>query len=75
MKKKTLTARDLDTIYKTADVLADFIVKMKEAKDLDKNISKAYSHIEKACEILQGFPSGHVNVMYGPPEAFFSPKE
>jgi len=48
---------------------------MKEAKDLDKNISKAYSHIEKACEILQGIPSGHVNVMYGPPEAFFSPKE
>lgn len=75
MNDKELTTREIDTIYKTFDVLADYVVEMKEAKGKDKNISKAYSHIEKACEILQDFSFAHVAVMYGPPEAIYSPKE
>ena len=75
MPHDELTSRQLDCVFRTTDALRNYIVEMHKSNTDNKDLLKALKHIEKAFGILSGVEEDHIQVMYGPPEVMFSPKE
>lgn len=75
MSHDELTTSQLDCVFRTTDALRNYIVEMYKSHTDNKELQKALEHIEKALGILTGVEADHIQVMYGPPEVMFSPKE
>ena len=75
MNPDELTSSQLDCVFRTTDALHGYIVEMHKSHTDNKELLKALEHIEKALGILSGVEADHIQLMYGPPEVMFSPKE
>jgi hypothetical protein len=75
MNNQELTSSELDCVFRTTEALRGYIMEVRSSKNANKVLLKALKHIEKADQILEEVESDNIEVMYGPPEVFFSPKE
>lgn len=73
MPKQDLTPRELNSVYRTKEALFEYVVDIHESKTTDKDLLEALEHIEKAMDILEKVSDSHTCVLYGAPEAVFSP--
>ncbi len=75
MSNQELSSSELDCVFRTTEALRGYIMELRGSKNANKELLKALKHIEKADQILEEVESNNIEVMYGPPEVFFSPKE
>lgn len=75
MTPDELSSSQLDCVFRTTDALRNYIIEVRSSHTGNKELLKALKHIEKADTILEAVGNSHIQVMYGPPETMFSPKE
>lgn len=70
-----LSPSQLDCVFRTMEALRNYIFEVRSSHTGNKELLKALKHVEKADTILEAVGESNIQVMYGPPETMFSPKE
>ena len=75
MSNQELSSSELDCVFRTTEALRGYIMEVRSSKKANKKLLEALKHIEKAEQILVEVEDRNIQIMYGPPEVIFSPKE
>lgn len=75
MTHDELSPSQLDCVFRTMEALRNYIFEVRSSRTGNKELMKALNYIEKADTILEAVGESNIQVMYGPLETIFSPKE